>query len=159
MAQFLLGKRASSARYACLFCLFSDNPNHSHPDVERSIATLTAESVAAAVAVREGRVLHPGDYNSSAGTPIPTFIADSQQHLKELFPIAQLHMFLSGVATFIDEARRVDRHITDTFLLRLNVLSNKKHGFTDFSGPECHRILKGLDNWMRMIGVVAEEAE
>jgi len=34
MAQFLLGKRASSARYACLFCLFSDNPNHSHPVVE-----------------------------------------------------------------------------------------------------------------------------
>ena len=39
LAQYLLAKKRSSSRYACLFCLFSDNPKHSHADTNSSVAS------------------------------------------------------------------------------------------------------------------------
>ena len=44
----------------------------------------------------------------------------------------------------IAEMLRVSSYFTNRVLLKLNVLSNKKHGYTDFDGPECRRILKGI---------------
>ncbi len=64
--------------------------------MERSIATISVDSEAAAEHLSNGRKLKPGDFGSASGKPMAEFLLNFEETLSVL-PMGELHITLGVV--------------------------------------------------------------
>ena len=156
MILLLLGQRAAGAIYACPHCMFSRWPKHSHPSAARSIATISADSAAAAEHLAKGGKLKPGAFGSASGYRVARFLRSYNSTL-EVLPMGELHITLGVVPQLFNELQRIDAELARDWLIKSGVMANDAHARADFVGPQCLRLLKSVPLLRKCISAVVAE--
>lgn len=134
MQNFATGIKGGGCRFPEVHTHWSQWPQHSKPEEERTVQTVLDDYEAREAAANEGRDSDPKNFHSVVRKPIKLLQALRHQPMMLSLPVAQLHETLGEAASIHKFFCEINDRLARRWLRELKIRPSDRHGRTAFDG-------------------------